>query len=249
VKSAPWKFRLEALKDRVRFLIEDRHWQTDGEWKESVLRQVLRRHLGGAMSVGRGFVVSSAGSSHQLDILIFDSSKPVLFRDGDLAFVTPDAVVGVIEVKTRATPAVLATSASKLAQDMELVRTPGNSKAFAGIFAFESEPAPPETYLGALADAAEHHDNRVDFACLGCSRFLRYWHLNPENERHFYEGWQSYALSNMAAGYFLHNVIDAVSPTSVFRNEDVWFPTAGSQGFRDGEILARWPSQRPGHAS
>ena len=34
-----------ALKHRVRHLIEDAHWQTDGEWKETVVRQVLRRHL------------------------------------------------------------------------------------------------------------------------------------------------------------------------------------------------------------
>jgi hypothetical protein len=37
---------LDALKHRVRYLIAETNWQTDGEWKESVLRQVLRRHRG-----------------------------------------------------------------------------------------------------------------------------------------------------------------------------------------------------------
>jgi len=120
---------LESLKDRVRFLIENQHWQTDGEWKESVVRQVLRRHLGTSTAVGRGFVVSAHGSSHQLDVLMFDALKPVLFRDGDLAFVTPDAVVGIIEVKARATPSIVANAAAKLAEDMALVRDPGNSRA------------------------------------------------------------------------------------------------------------------------
>src|SRR3990172_8423163 len=98
---------MDALKDRVRHLIESEHWQTDGEWKESVVRQMLRRHLPASVTVGRCFVVGASQASHQLDVLIYDSSKPVLFRDGDLAFVTPDAVVGVIEVKARATPTLL----------------------------------------------------------------------------------------------------------------------------------------------
>src|ERR1019366_9437842 len=116
---------------------------TDGEWKESVVRQVLRRHLGGSNVVGRGFVVGQAGASRQVDVLIFDASKPVLFRDDDLAFVTPDAVIGMIEVKSRVTPATLGKAARKLARDMALLRRPGNSKAFAGIFAFELDGGTP----------------------------------------------------------------------------------------------------------
>ena len=33
----------EAYKDRVRHFINDAHWPTDGEWKESVLRNLIRR--------------------------------------------------------------------------------------------------------------------------------------------------------------------------------------------------------------
>lgn len=33
---------LNALKDRVRNFIDDAHWLTDGEWKEAVLRAMLR---------------------------------------------------------------------------------------------------------------------------------------------------------------------------------------------------------------
>lgn len=109
---------VEALRDRVRQLIENRHWQTDGEWKESVIRQVLRRHLPASAQVGRGFVVTGRRTSHQIDVLVFDSAKPVLFRDADLAFVTPDAVLGAIEVKSRTTAGTVATAAEKLATDM-----------------------------------------------------------------------------------------------------------------------------------
>lgn len=236
---------LEALKDRVRHLIDDRHWQTDGEWKESVVRQVLRRQLPASTAVGRGFVVSATGVSHQLDVLISDISKPVLFRDGDLVFVTPDAVLGVIEVKARATPAIVAEAAAKLATDMALVRRAPNPNAFAGIFAFEAGGGSSSEYLAAIGAAAARWENRVDFASIGCSRFIRYWHLTPEDEKNFYEGWHSYALPNTAAGYFLHNVVDAVSPSSVLWNKRLWFPADGKESFRDGEFLGRWPSQRP----
>src|ERR1700746_1972099 len=91
---------LKGLKNRVRNFIEDKHWQTDGEWKESVLRSFLRRNLPSNVKVGRGFVITERGASKQLDIFIYDAASPVLFADADLVFVTPDAVIGVIEVKT-----------------------------------------------------------------------------------------------------------------------------------------------------
>jgi hypothetical protein len=236
---------MDALKDRVRFLIESQHWQTDGEWKESVVRQMLRRHLPASVTVGRGFVVSASQASHQIDVLIYDSSKPVLFRDGDLAFVTPDAVIGVIEVKSRATPTILRDAAVKLATDMGFVRRHPNSEAFAGFLAFEEDGGSTPAYLEAVSHSAETWDDRLDFASIGRCRFIRYWHLDPQDERHFYEGWHSYALPDTAPGFFIHNVIDAVSPQSVFSNKEVWFPHGNKEVFFDGSILGRWPSQRP----
>src|SRR5262249_18410084 len=112
---------VDALKDRVRFLMDNPHWLTDGEWKESVIRQILRRYLPSSVAVGRGFVISKGESSKQLDVLVFDASKPVLFRDGDLAFITSDAVIGVVEVKSRTTPARFAAAARELGHNMEVI--------------------------------------------------------------------------------------------------------------------------------
>lgn len=234
---------VEALMDRVRHLLETRHWQTDGEWKESVIRQVLRRHLPGSVSVGRGFVVTAAAASRQLDVLIIDAGKPVLFRDGDLVFVTPDAVVGVIEVKSRATPGIVAEAAEKLAEDMLLVRLHPNTRAFASLFAFEDAGGHSTSYLDAVARAAARWENRVDYVCIGGSRFIRYWHFNPENEERLYEGWHSYELRGLAPGYFVHNVIDSVSPESVFSNNEVWFPPGGKEPFCDGARQGAWACQ------
>jgi len=92
---------LNALKDRVRHLISGSHWQTDGEWKETVLRSVLRRHLPSSLEVGTGFIVAPNTASTQVDVLVYDSTKPVLFREGDLVFLAADSVKAVIEVKSK----------------------------------------------------------------------------------------------------------------------------------------------------
>ena len=138
---------LDALKHRVRHLIAGSHWQTDGEWKESVLRQVLRRNLPETVVVWRGFVVDGSAATRQLDVLIHDGTKPVIFRDGDLAFVTPDAVLVIIEVKSRVTPTIFGQAASKVASDIGLVRLHANTRAFAAVFAFDAEPGLAENYL------------------------------------------------------------------------------------------------------
>jgi len=232
---------LDALKQRVRYLLATPHWQTDGEWKESVLRQVLRRHLPATAIVGRGFVVTGDTASHQLDVLVHDASKPVLFRDGDLVFVTPDAVLGIIEVKSRVTHSIFNEAAGKLAHDINLVRLHPNSHAFAGLFAFESEGEGAERYLDCITTVATRWNERLDFAALGPDRFIKYWHFDPADQSRMYDTWHSYRLPGLASGYFVHNVVDAVSPESVFRNSDVWFPRDGKEPQREAHAKARWP--------
>lgn len=231
---------LDALKQRVRHLLADRHWQTDGEWKESVVRQVLRRQLPATALVGRGFVVTGESATHQVDILIHDASRPVLFRDGDLVFVTPDAVLGIIEVKSRVTPSLFRDAAEKLASDINLVRLHPNTRAFAALFAFEADGANSEAYLEGTVTAASKWDERLDFAGIGPDRFIKYWHFDPIDEKQMYESWHSYYLPGLASGYFIHNVVDAVTPESVFRNKEVWFPTSGKEPHRDGCAKAMW---------
>lgn len=232
---------VEALKFRVRHLIADAHWQTEGEWKESVVRQILRRHLPLSAVVGRGFVLDRDRLSSQVDVLIYDGSKPVLFKDGDLVFVTPDCVLGIIEVKSRVTNSLLRQAAKKLSADIGLVRIHGNTRAFAALFAFESdESQTADTCLDAVVVASETWNHRVDFVALGRDRFIKYWNEDPMNPKRPYYTWHSYRLPNLAAGFFFHNVIDAVSPESVFLNSDVWFPSEGKEPDRDGVKKSSW---------
>ena len=189
------------------------------------------------------FVVTAETATSQLDVLIHDGLKPVVFRDGDLVFVTPDAVLGIVEVKSRVGPSRFEEAAEKLARNIEMIRLHPNNRAFSGLFAFENESMDSMLYLERLATVAPTWNHRLDFAALGESPFLKYWNLDPKTQSRMYETWHSYDLPGLAAGYFVHNVIDAISPESVLSNNDVWFPKVGKEPSRVGTQVGSWTNR------
>src|SRR5688572_13924486 len=78
---------LRSQRDRVRDLIGNSHWLSDGRHKEHLLAEVVRRHLPVTHQVGPGFVVSP---SHELcsteqDILVVNcQTEAPLFTAGGL---------------------------------------------------------------------------------------------------------------------------------------------------------------------
>jgi hypothetical protein len=173
--------------------------------------------------IGRGFVITDSGPTTQCDILIYRADLPVLFRQGDLAFVTPDAVVGIIEVKSRATSQVVDEGLGKLAA---LGRKLGRHREHCclGLFIYEAETINHELILTKLQNECQHRSQIVNFINIGCSAFIRFWEYSPNGGDENYEQWHSYDLENMSAGYFLSNVLDFISPESIARNSKLWFP-------------------------
>lgn len=176
---------MEAPKNRVRQFIDDRHWLTDGEWKEGVLRSFLRRSFPKTVEIGRGFIVTDDGVSKQIDVLIFDASKPILFRDGDLVFITPDAVEGVIEVKSSINPTMFHEACGRLIVNAELVfkHSPRHRPfhKFFSIYSFENQVRDDHKYLEVLRDLSNAPNRLLQFCCLGQDTFIRYWELDPAN--------------------------------------------------------------------
>lgn len=144
---------LYSIKDRIRNLVA--HWGTDGESKEVALRSVMRRHLPESVIVGRGFIVGPNSSSTQIDVLIIDANKPTLFKDGDLLIVTPDAVVAVIEVKTKLrTKNDFKKAIKKLTKIEEMCRDiTGQDSVWTGLFVFEGDENQQEQILSATGAA------------------------------------------------------------------------------------------------
>lgn len=222
---------LLALKDRVRYLIQGEHWLTDGEWKESALRTILRRHLPSNVQVGRGFFLSGTYTSKQVDILLHDTAYPVLFQDADLAMVTPDAVRGILEVKSSINSGLKAWQeiTEKLILQARHVNTSEPPK-LVGLFAYEGPRS--HSQIIQLVQRLEHlttpnpqlGDPVIHLIALGPDYFVRYWKPGERNASAQQGEWRAYHVPRMAFGYFIHNVVQYMTPRSVNGHRNMWFP-------------------------
>lgn len=235
---------LESLKDRVRHFIGNAHWQSDGELKESVLRSILRRYLPSNIGVGRGFVVNVERPSTQIDVLLYDNTKPILFQDGDFVIITTDSVRGVIEVKTKFwQPNKLREAINKLSEIAEFVNpvsTHGKEQFF-GLFAYENPDFSTDSVLEILQECVNGQKQRVvNCISFGKNYFVRYWPDPPIGQ---FPKWHEYQLEDKASAYFIHNVIDHLCPQWASDNNDVWYPEDGKENYKTGEINLPLPHQ------
>lgn len=221
---------LYSVKDRIRSLVN--HWPTDGESKEVALRSVLRRHLPASVIVGRGFVVTPNESSTQIDVLIVDSNKPTLFREGDLLIVTPDAVLAVIEVKTElSTRADVARAIEKLSKIEDMCRdVTRRDSVWTGLFTFNVDAVGHKSLLCAVADAYQTTRRPINCISLGKNIFIRHWPRGAD----VYSAergpvWHSYDLPSVAPSYFMGNLIDSISVVDQPSSGFAWFPALGGK--------------------
>lgn len=98
-----WSVELLSRASRVRNLIGDQHWLSDGMHKEFLLQEFLARHLPSNLHIDRGFIrrLDVDEVSPEIDILITDPWRHTpIFREGGLQIAPPSAVVATIEVKS-----------------------------------------------------------------------------------------------------------------------------------------------------
>jgi len=229
---------LRSMKNRIRNFIGNAHWQTDGEWKETILRSVLRRYLPNTVDVGKGFIITKEGPSTQIDILIYDTTKPVLFRDGDFVLVTPDATVGVIEVKTRVNRSEINDVLRKIDTIAKLHRRqPTVAKPFFGLYSYEDTDFDCTFYLQKLKEVfCGFAVTPIHILSFGESKFIRFWEFDPYDHRKLIRRWHAYDLEGKAPAYFLHNAIAFTCRESVNENDELWFPIEGKEPHRIGTI-------------
>jgi hypothetical protein len=225
---------LFGLRDRVRHLLGGAHWPTDGGWKESVLRATLRRILGSAVEIGHGFFVNEHDASPQLDVMIYRSDAPVLFKDGTLAIVPASAVKAAIEVKTRLSTTTLREGLERLSNAARTL-PPRNDTAL-GLFAYETDLDANRSVLEHLHESSAASGYAVDLVCNGPDRFIRLWRNPPRGGRTRYKKWHSYNLPEMAFGYFIHNIVSHLTPRGLPRSGQPFFPRPGKEPRKDGEM-------------
>jgi len=224
---------LNSLKNRIRNFVQ--HWPTDGEWKESVLRSILRRHLPATIGIGKGFIIGKEGASTQIDIIFYDKTKPILYQEGDLLILTPDATLGAIEVKTNIDE--IENSLNKLADIVELASQSSQHVRFFGFFSYEGHPRSNSSLLKLQSSTAGNMRRLINCISIGNSYFVRYWRFNPSDKsRQPYNRWHAYDLHDKAPAYFILNVIEHLCPNSILSVDDLWFPKHGKEPHKIDEI-------------
>lgn len=233
---------LRAVKNRVRNLIGGAHWPSDGAWKESVIRTIVRQYLPTSMTVGSGFVITPDGVSTQIDLLVCDDSAPVLFRDGDFVIATADCVRAIVEVKTSLDGQDIHTALSKLNRLSSLIRARcAGCPPFLGLLSYEPTSTALETVLSFLVDAnGKRTTPAIGALSFGTSQFIRHWDYEPSSQKRLlYDAWHAYDLPETAPGYFVHNLIERLFPQAFERAENMWYPPTGKEPHLISKSAAR----------
>ncbi len=129
---------LASKSDRIRHLIGDSHFLTDGHHKEYILQSVLGRFLPSGYLCSRGFVVRDGNlqfRSKEQDLLIVDCRKHApLFHESGVIVTFPENVRAVISVKST----IDSTTVSDALEGLEsMPDIPSASPCWRGVFGFQ----------------------------------------------------------------------------------------------------------------
>lgn len=225
---------LLALTNKVRNLIT--HWGEDGRYKEAVLKNVIRRFLPEKFTISTGFVIKQTEhrgehlSSRQLDLIIYDNSSPVLFKEGDFVILTPDAVRGIIEVKANLQNQGVANVLRQANENGKFIFSGKDDKKerfFNGVFSFEGFENDfdiqtfSQNYLSGNMDFQEdeHYQKfKVNHVSLNKNWFVKLWpeDANPHS---------LYNIHDLSFSFFISNLTDSLANKSVKKNNFIWYAT------------------------
>jgi hypothetical protein len=229
---------LLIIKDRVRNLIN--HWGEDGRYKEAILKSVIKRYLPEKFRIATGFVVRQSEikdehiHSKQIDLLIYDTNFPVLFKEDDFVIVTSDSVLAIIEVKSNLQNADLSKVVKKANENGKFVYKGKDKKPkffFNGIFSFDGYDSTKtsletgklaHTIIDAnssLAQDEEFFNYKVNHISFNEHLFL----IQKDNS--FPTPFQSYIFNcpDMSFSYFISCLIDKVCGETTVENSNIWF--------------------------
>lgn len=156
---ASWAQELESRAQRVRNLIGDAHWVSDGAHKEALLREFLRRYLNSGLAISNGFVRSPSAEdncSPEVDILVVDpSAHPPFFAEGELQIVPPSSVVAHIEVKTKFEKSTLDSALANIYETQLVIGKSANASRVWRCICFYSMPQSrtPESAIATIEES------------------------------------------------------------------------------------------------
>lgn len=231
-----------AIRDRVRNLVN--HWPEDGRYKENIFISVLKKVLPSSYNIGSGFVVKRKPfssdeheSSKQIDVIIYDSTSPILFKQDDFVIVTPEAVEGIIEVKTNLENSSPHEVINKMHDQGEFIvkgrKDRGHKLLFNGIFSYEGYDSIDkdkiiDIYNAGSKDITLSTHKYFQFSCVNHIAFndnwlLKYW------EEQYHENKDPYYIYNheeLAYAYFISSLLRQLSLEKVDHENEIWFPSS-----------------------
>lgn len=231
---------INALSNRVTNLIQHSHNLSSGEYREAILRKVIKRYLPKNLEIGRGFVIDlkqnisqsreevTPDKSTQIDILIFDKSYPILFSEGDFYIITSDSVRAIIEVKSTLTFNFLEDSLEKMNKNGAIIKKGTNGllslrnelgvQFFNGIFGFKTDIDISRSEFKILMkencfNVDGENNYNVNCITLDSNQFIRHDHR---------KSFRRYEMEDLSYTFFISNLLDYVTPFRI--NKVAWFP-------------------------
>lgn len=228
---------LLAIKNRVRQLIN--HWGEDGRYQEAVLKSVIGRFLPEKYKLVTGFVIKQTKNrgqheaSKQIDIIVYNTDFPVLFKEGDFSIVTADSVEAIIEVKAnlknQGVEKVIRKS-NEIGQFVFNAKTGKSKNLFNGIFSYAGHERLKIYNSHSIQNAIRNSKNtvntdpnlnrfKVNHISFNKDKFYKFW-----NQNDLYDGGYLYEINDLAFSYLISNLMAHLKSDSVFSNNRLWFP-------------------------
>jgi hypothetical protein len=217
-----------STNKRVRNLVT--HWGEEGKYKELVFKNILKRFLPNNLEIGTGFIIKPTGrgiheESKQIDIIIFENSHPILFRESDFVIMTPEGVRGIVEIKanllSRNITQVIQTcnSNGKFIYEGKQKKT----KIFNGIFSYESHSNTANLRNTLRKQYNEIDDEQKDLFALNhiaVSKdvFIKHWDSTFGREEY-----SQYYLVDLAFSFFISNLLNYVTENQIYKENYIWF--------------------------
>lgn len=218
-----------STNKRVRDLVT--HWGEEGRYKEVVFKNILKRYLPKNLEIATGFIIKPTRrgeheESKQIDVIIYENSFPVLFKEADFVIMTPEGVRGIVEVK-----------ANLLNQNIEQVIQTCNfngkfifegkenkeKKLFNGIFSFESR-LPTDNFRSVTRrkydELVEIDKDKFALNHIALSKDTLIKHWNREDGG---EEYSQYNLVDLTFSFFISNLLNFVTDNLIDRENFIWF--------------------------
>lgn len=156
-----WAEEVYARSQRIRKLIGNKHWLSDGTHKEFLIREFLNRHLCPSYTLSKGFVVDieSGSSSKEIDIIVSNFEKDVpIYSESDFHIVPPRALCAQIHVKTEFDTKELTDVFKSSIQCNSLINSSFQNPFSAGVFFEKSHIKENQDYIKKIASALNNID-------------------------------------------------------------------------------------------